>query len=281
MTVEEGHVLNIDGSTNSNKYKTQGDRSMSAVSRGSAFHVTSDVEDGGGGGPHADRVSVLSGASGRSKTTSQLEAAAKLPWYRGVTCKDIKDITPTVLILIGGLLIMIFVIPYAFSSVIKQLEAEQILEAAREKAKKAAFEAHKKAAEEAAARAAAEAAAAAAAENTTAADAIETTLLNTWTCLTIWQKAQDLSRATKHSRLYYKLLLWVFSMRQIRTTVLHNFFLEVIKVIIYFWCPIYKERVFFDDDDVAKIILLVMNNSAKQNSSSHLNPTLTTSKAQF
>ena len=173
MTVEEGHVLNIDGST-SNKYKP-GDRNMSAVSRGSAFHVTSDVEDGGGGGPHADRVSVLSGASGRSKTTSQLEAAAKLPWYRGVTCKDIKDITPTVLILIGGLLIMIFVIPYAFSSVIKQLEAEQILEAAREKARMAEFEARRKAAEEAAARAAAEAAA----ENTTAAEAIETTLLNT------------------------------------------------------------------------------------------------------
>jgi hypothetical protein len=33
---------------------------------------------------------------------------------------------PTVLILLGGLLIMIFVIPYAFSSVIKQLEAEQV-----------------------------------------------------------------------------------------------------------------------------------------------------------
>jgi len=180
MTVEEGHVLNIDGSTNSNKYK-QGDRSMSAVSRGSAFHVTSDVEDGGGGGgPHADRVSVLSGASGRSKTTSQLEAA-KLPWYRGITCKDIKDITPTVLILLIGLLIMIFVIPYAFSSVIKQLEAEQIIEAAREKVKMAQMEARKKAAEEANARAAA--AAAAAAENTTA-EAIETTLLNTWRCLT-------------------------------------------------------------------------------------------------
>ena len=148
---------------------------MSAVSRGSAFHVTSDVEDGGGGGggPHADRVSVLSGASGRSKTTSQLEAA-KLPWYKGITCKDIKDITPTVLILLIGLLIMIFVIPYAFSSVIKQLEAEQIIEAAREAKKIAEFEARKKAAEEAAARAAE-----AAAENTTAAEAIETTLLNT------------------------------------------------------------------------------------------------------
>ena len=146
MTVEEGHVLNIDGVNNSaaNKYKQdrKGERSMSAVSRGSAFQVTSDVEDGGGhggggggGGNTADRVSVLSGASGRSKTTSQLEAASKLPWYRGVTWKDVKDITPTVLILIGGLLIMIFVIPYAFSSVIKQLEAEAALNAAHERAK--------------------------------------------------------------------------------------------------------------------------------------------------
>ena len=67
---------------------------------------------------------------------------------------------------------MIFVIPYAFSSVIKQLEAEQILEAAREKARMAEFEARRKAAEEAALLAAA-------AENTTAAEAIETTLLNT------------------------------------------------------------------------------------------------------
>ena len=142
MTVEEGHVLNIDGVNNSaaNKYKQadrKGERSMSAVSRGSAFQVTSDVEDGGGhgGGTTADRVSVLSGASGRSKTTSQLEAISKLPWYKGITWKDVKDITPTVLILIGGLLIMIFVIPYAFSSVIKQLEAEAALNEAHARAK--------------------------------------------------------------------------------------------------------------------------------------------------
>ncbi len=44
-----------------------------------------------------------------------------------MTCKDVRDIMPTVLILLGGLLIMIFVIPYAFSSVIKQLEAEQVI----------------------------------------------------------------------------------------------------------------------------------------------------------
>ena len=66
-----------------------------------------------------------------------------MPWYRGVTCKDIKDITPTVVILIGGLLIMIFVIPYAFSSVIKQLEAEALIEAAREQQRLAYIEARK------------------------------------------------------------------------------------------------------------------------------------------
>ena len=89
-----------------------------------------DLEDGGV--DKADGVSVLSGHSDRSKTTSQLEADAKLPWYRGLTCKDLKDIMPTFLILLGGILIMIFVIPYAFSSVIKQLnvvgEMDRIME---------------------------------------------------------------------------------------------------------------------------------------------------------
>ncbi|TRY71182.1 hypothetical protein TCAL_17321 [Tigriopus californicus] len=132
MAVHEGHVLNIDASavpnniTGGSKYNpVSSERVTSGVGRGSLFE-TDDVE-----GVPADRVSVFSGASGRSKTTSQLEAAAKLPWYRGVTCKDIRDIMPTLLILLGGLLIMIFVIPYAFSSVIKQLEAEQIMEKAK------------------------------------------------------------------------------------------------------------------------------------------------------
>ena len=103
------------------RYKQTNDRGGGRG--GSAFNNASDVEDGK---TAADRVSIVSGASGRSKTTSQLEAISKLPWYRGVTCKDVRDIMPTVLILLGGLLIMIFVIPYAFSSVIKQLEAEQV-----------------------------------------------------------------------------------------------------------------------------------------------------------
>ena len=49
---------------------------------------------------------------------------------RGVTCTDIKLIMPTVLILLFTLFIMVTVIPYAFSSVIKQLKAVRALEAA-------------------------------------------------------------------------------------------------------------------------------------------------------
>lgn len=152
MTVEEGHVLNIDGgppaAAAGSKYKEGGDRAVSAISRGSAFQtVNSDVEDGGG----HDRVSVLSGGSGKSKTTSLLADGVKLPWYKGVTCKDIRDIMPTVLILLIGLLIMIFVIPYAFSSVIKQLENETLIEqaiAAQKEAERKAIE-HAKALAEA------------------------------------------------------------------------------------------------------------------------------------
>ena len=47
---------------------------------------------------------------------------------RGVTCTDIKLIMPTVLILLFTLFIMVTVIPYAFSSVIKQLQAVWALE---------------------------------------------------------------------------------------------------------------------------------------------------------
>ena len=47
---------------------------------------------------------------------------------RSVTCTDIKLIMPTVLILLFTLFIMVTVIPYAFSSVIKQLQAVWALE---------------------------------------------------------------------------------------------------------------------------------------------------------
>ena len=47
-------------------------------------------------------------------------------------CQDIKSIMPTVLILIFTLLIMVTVIPYAFSNVIKQLQAVRLLEQQQE-----------------------------------------------------------------------------------------------------------------------------------------------------
>ena len=47
-----------------------------------------------------------------------------------MTLRDVKLIMPTVLILLFTVLIIITVIPYAFSSVIKQLKAVQAMEAA-------------------------------------------------------------------------------------------------------------------------------------------------------
>ena len=45
-------------------------------------------------------------------------------------CPDVKLIMPTLLILLFTIFIMVTVIPYAFSSVIKQLKAVRALEAA-------------------------------------------------------------------------------------------------------------------------------------------------------
>ena len=64
-----------------------------------------------------DAASILSGVSKDSYEED-----------RGVTCTDIKLIMPTVLILLFTLFIMVTVIPYAFSSVIKQLQAVWALE---------------------------------------------------------------------------------------------------------------------------------------------------------
>lgn len=173
MTVEENHIINIDGSQNKPSSSSQQQQSKPvnlphhALSGSSAANgatnrslteeideptqhlLMADPEDPPHPGAQAglptmtgdqyvhtpgvhdsDTESVV---SARSKTTSQLEEEAKMPWYRGVTCKDIRAITPTLLILLGGLLIMIFVIPYAFSSVIKQLKAEQLMEEAKQR----------------------------------------------------------------------------------------------------------------------------------------------------
>merc|ERR1711953_1270301 len=69
---------------------------------------------------HLDLNSVLSAGSGRSKVTVKED--------RGITLTDVKLIMPTVLILLFTLFIMVTVIPYAFSSVIKQLQAVWALE---------------------------------------------------------------------------------------------------------------------------------------------------------
>lgn len=172
-------MLNIDGVAGSagngtsggggagstaNKYKTSNasttDRAMSGVGRGPSVFQTQvahatpptlpDLEDGDVD-KKADGLSVISGHSDHSRTTSQLEEATKLPWYRSVTCKDLKDIMPTVLILVGGILICVLVIPYAFSSVLKQLdvvgEMDRIAEYKKELARNATIEAALKKAE--------------------------------------------------------------------------------------------------------------------------------------
>ena len=64
--------------------------------------------------------SILSGGTVCSKDSFDED--------RSVTCMDIKLIMPTVLILIFTLFVMVTVIPYAFSSVIKQLQGVWALE---------------------------------------------------------------------------------------------------------------------------------------------------------
>merc|ERR1712156_211387 len=76
-----------------------------------------------------DTTSVLSGASGRSKIPVKEDPNRK------ITLRDIKLIMPTALILIFTVVIMVTVIPYAFSSVLKQMEAVRAMEAAAELAK--------------------------------------------------------------------------------------------------------------------------------------------------
>ena len=69
-----------------------------------------------------DHQSVVSASSVPSKVCVKQD--------RSITCKDIKLIMPTLLILLFTIFVMVTVIPYAFSSVIKQLKAVHALEAA-------------------------------------------------------------------------------------------------------------------------------------------------------
>ena len=68
--------------------------------------------------------SIFSGHSGPFSARSRGTILEDRP----VSFQDIKSIMPTVLILIFTLLIMVTVIPYAFSNVIKQLQAVKLLE---------------------------------------------------------------------------------------------------------------------------------------------------------
>ncbi len=154
MAVEEGHVINIDGGAangssqadGGSKYCPGEDDATDPLFAAADSDNKLDVGDaaggrtggGGGGGlrPDCDRVSVLSGVSGRSRSASET-AKAELPWYKGLTWKDFKAILPTFLILVLGTALMIAVTPFAYQQVIRQLAAEaevKAMKAAREAA---------------------------------------------------------------------------------------------------------------------------------------------------
>jgi len=138
MAVEEGHVVDIDGS---------GPRGASSPDP--CLRVKEEEEDvlsfgqrSGNNQRQVDGTSVLSGGSDKSATS---ESKSNLPWYKDVTWKDVKDITPTLLILLGGLIFMIIVIPWAFESVFQMLDEEakmkKLTEAREMKARRLAAEA--------------------------------------------------------------------------------------------------------------------------------------------
>ena len=63
-----------------------------------------------------------------------MSAQSKVPLKedldRNITWKDVQLILPTVLILLFTILVMVTVIPYAFSSVFRQMELVRAMEAA-------------------------------------------------------------------------------------------------------------------------------------------------------
>ena len=50
---------------------------------------------------------------------------------RGMSCQELRSMLPTVIILLFTVIIIFTVIPYAFISVMKQMEAAQALEIAK------------------------------------------------------------------------------------------------------------------------------------------------------
>ena len=68
--------------------------------------------------------------SSYSAMTTRSKVAYKEDMDRNVTWKDVRLILPTLLILLFTVLVMVTVIPYAFSSVFRQMEAVRAMEAA-------------------------------------------------------------------------------------------------------------------------------------------------------
>jgi hypothetical protein len=62
--------------------------------------------------------------------TANSKVPLKEDMDRNITWKDVRLILPTVLILLFTILVMLTVIPYAFSSVFRQMEAVRAMEAA-------------------------------------------------------------------------------------------------------------------------------------------------------
>ena len=68
--------------------------------------------------------------SSYSVTSARSKAPLKEDMDRNITWKDVQLILPTVLILLFTVLVMVTVIPYAFSTVFRQMEAVRAMEAA-------------------------------------------------------------------------------------------------------------------------------------------------------
>ena len=93
-------------------------------------------------GHQPDTHSVLSGGSKMSKLCTKEPVERRITFRvwsilcrsidRTLLVQDVQLIMPTVIILVFTIVIMITVIPYAFSSVLKQMEAVRALEAACE-----------------------------------------------------------------------------------------------------------------------------------------------------
>merc|ERR1712051_8764 len=96
---------------------------QASLGRSRRFDSRAGIENAG---HQPDTHSVLSGGSKMSKLCT------KEPVVRRITFRDVQLIMPTVIILVFTIVIMITVIPYAFSSVLKQMEAVRALEAASE-----------------------------------------------------------------------------------------------------------------------------------------------------